>query len=390
MTEKNSLSQIKSWEWVCPKCNNISKKSVSYCKCCGTTSSEALSERVVYGLIFFVLLFFIVPLSYHFIKDASTPLDWLKIFAGTIFLGVPFLFFSIGFLEMVKEYLQSLSLRNEPDYLSHSVPEIRNQFINAIEDQDKLIKIATEYKQSDIRQEAIKGINSITLLRDFIKNDLDSGVRKESLKKLIKLDSSIDEKYLMELINSEKNRDVREVIIRKITSKDLLLKIAEKESDRNLEMVLFEKIGDPVLTRVIKRDKMESLSNEFVENLTLAIDFSSLKSFLEELETQKNESWFERIYYKLLSRIYLLPSGHYRMMITLITMQNLGTLNRAEQAEEYFRMILAENQWSFNQYLEKNHQKIHEYPPDARELLKSMYTGLQRNFILKGRFEKLY
>ncbi len=388
MNENNSLSQVKSWEWVCPKCKNISKKTVSYCKCCGTTASHAFSERVVYGLIFFVFLFFIIPLTYHFIKDASSFLDWIKIFGATIFFGIPFFFFSIGFLGMIKEYLESIKLRTEPDYLYHSTPEVRNQFINSIKDQNELIKILSEYRQSDIRQEAIKGVNDISLLRDFLKNELDSAVRKEALKKLIKLDISIDEFFLMNLINSENSPEVRAVIISKITQKELLLKIAEKESDPILEKILFEKIDDPILTRVIKRDKMEGLSIEFIENLTLSIDFSILRGFLEELAIQKKESWFESTYYKMLSRIYILPSGHYRMMITLTVLQYLGSLNRSEQAEEYFRMILSENQWSFNQYLEKNHQKLIEYPSDARELLKSLYTGLQRNFILKARFDK--
>lgn len=377
-----SNKKIQIWQWTCSKCQNINAKANNFCISCGTFNDSFFISSLLYLIVLVVISIFLIPWIWELISTAYSFVDWIKIILAVIIIIFPLIFLIVGVINFFSELFLSMELRQSPNKMKHSSIAIRKEYLATLTDQEKIIEIAKNDLSFEIRIEAIKKTESTETAKELCINDLDSRVRKECFDYIVNKINT-DYIFIHRILLNDKDKEVRIKALLKTDDQDVLIEVAQNDSDNDIEKIALEKIKDLSIVKSIKAKKPQKIMKILTDNLEIETSLNDLKKQLQTAFPFKSEDWFKDAYIGLLRKIESLRNCTQKVEIALSVIEKFGTLNKSEDIEDIYYVIITDNQWLYNQYIDKNPNFVKLVLNDSKDILRRLYTGLNHNIFRK-------
>ncbi len=381
-----SNKKIQIWQWTCSKCQNVNANANAnannFCNSCGTFNDSFFISSLLYLVVLVTVSIFLIPWIWELISNAYSFIDWIKIILVVIIIMFPLIFLIVGVINFFSELFLSMELRQNPDKMKHSSILIRKEYLATLTNQEKIIEIAKNDSSFEIRIEAIKKIESIETAKEFCINDLDSRVRKECFDYIVNK-TNMDYIFIHKILLNDKDKEVRIKALLKTEDQDILIEVAQNDNDDDIEKIALEKIKDLSIVKSIKAKKPQKTMKILTDNLELETPLNELKKQLQTAFPFKSEDWFKDAYLLLLKKIESLRNSTQKVEIALTVIEKFGTLNKSEDIEDVYYVIITDNQWLYNQYIDKNPNFVKLVLNDSKDILRRLYTGLNHNIFKK-------
>jgi len=397
------MKKTKENEWICNSCSNINRNDKVYCRCCGKFKPSSSLFRIIYVILTLIIVSGFSFWFYNLLTDKYSNIEWSKIIVILFTSAIPISMFLIGSVFFVIEYIKTIDLRNNPNKLVHSNPEIRKDGVKLMENEKDILNLLKTETNSLLRQEAISKLKNSEDIKEFAlkdkdpevrkkalsmifdedlifeiaKNDKSSQVRQEALKKLFA------QKNIIEIAKTDIDFNVRKEAVKKIIDQSALIEIAENEENSEVEEEAIKRIKNPSVITEIIQTRNQKLINTFTSKLAIIRDINYFEEQLKDLYfPYKKEKWFFDSYSDFLLKLKNVPKNDFKTEEIIITVKLLGTLNKNMEIEKLIKSLVSENQYYFNRYLENNLTVFDEMSKDTINTIKSLYTG-QNSFILE-------
>ncbi len=397
------MKNPKENEWICNSCGNINKNDKVFCKCCGKFKPSTTIFRLIYILLTIIIITGFSFWFYNLLTDKYSNIEWSKIIVILFTSALPISMFLIGSVFFIVEYIKTIELRNNPNKLLHSDPEIRKDGVKLMENEKDILNLLKTETNSSLRQEAVSKLKNSEDIKEFALKDKDSEVRKKALSmifdedlifEIAKTDKSSQvrqealkklfaQKNIIEIAKTDVDFNVRKEAIKKIIDQTALVEIAENEENSEVEEEAIKRIKNPLIITEIIQARNQKLINTFTSKLPVIRDINYFEEQLKELYyPYKKEKWFFDSYSDFLLKLKNVPKNDFKTEEIIVTVKLLGTLNKNMEIEKLIKNLVTENQYYFNRYLESNINIFDEMSKDTITVVKSLYTG-QNSFILK-------
>lgn len=211
---------------------------------------------------------------------------------------------------------------------------------------------------------------------------MNAQVRKECFDYIISKNNS-DYLFIHKILLNDKDKEVRMKALLKTDDQDILTEVAQNDSDNDIERIALEKIKDLSIVKSIKAKKPQKTMKILTDTLETDIPQNELKKQLQAAFPFKSEDWFKDAYIALLRKIETLRNCTQKVEIALSVIEKFGTLNKSEEIEDIYYVIITDNQWLYNQYIDKNPNFVKLVLNDSKDILRRLYTGLNHNIFRK-------
>ncbi len=397
------MKKTKENEWICNSCSNINRNDKVYCRCCGKFKPSSSLFRIVYVILTLIIVGGFSFWFYNLLTDKYSNIEWSKIIVILFTSAIPISMFLIGSVFFVIEYIKTIDLRNNPNKLVHSNPEIRKDGVKLMENEKDILNLLKTETNSLLRQEAISKLKNSEDIKEFALKDKDPEVRKKALSMIFDEDLIFEiarndkssqvrqealkklfaQKNIIEIAKTDVDFNVRKEAVKKIIDQSALIEIAENEENSEVEEEAIKRIKNPSVITEIIQTRNQKLINTFTSKLAIIRDINYFEEQLKDLYfPYKKEKWFFDSYSDFLLKLKNVPKNDFKTEEIIITVKLLGTLNKNMEIEKLIKNLVSENQYYFNRYLENNLTVFDEMSKDTINTIKSLYTG-QNSFILE-------
>jgi len=294
----SSKIKIKEDEWICPYCENINNSYPQYCVSCGKLQPNKLLLRVPF-FIFTIILFLSFGFWIYKYIYSQQYIEYSKLIAMFFIFAIPLLLLSVGSLVFVIEFFKTVELRENPNKLLHSNPQMRIEAVKHLENNDDLLlKLLNSEKNSAVKEEIVVKIKDINILKKIALKDKDENVRKKAISVIY------DEIIMMEILSKEPIAELRKEALKKVTTQKYLIETAINDSDSNVRQEAIKKIIDQnalieIASNekeiVVRQEALNKIANKAIVNEILKkSNNKELNIFITNLNKITSLSVFEK------------------------------------------------------------------------------------------------